>query len=78
MYNENDSNLDDPMYSQPMFTALQVALVDLLSHWCLLPAAVIGHSSGEIAAAYCAGGLSRTSAWKVAYYRGLAAAVHKQ
>lgn len=74
MYNENDSNLDDPMYSQPMCTALQVALVDLLSHWCLLPAAVIGHSSGEIAAAYCARGLSMTSAWKVAYYRGLAAA----
>jgi acyl transferase domain-containing protein len=32
---------------------------------------VVGHSSGEIAAAYCVGGLSRESAWKVAYYRGL-------
>lgn len=29
-----------------------------------------GHSSGEIAAAYCAGKLSRKAAWKVAYYRG--------
>ena len=33
----------------------------------------MGHSSGEIAAAYCVGGLSRESALKVAYYRGAAA-----
>ena len=32
--------------------------------------AVVGHSSGEMAAAYCAGALSRESAWKLAYYRG--------
>lgn len=32
--------------------------------------AVVGHSSGEMAAAYCAGALSRQSAWKLAYYRG--------
>jgi acyl transferase domain-containing protein len=31
---------------------------------------VCGHSSGEIAAAFCAGGLTRQSAWKVAYYLG--------
>lgn len=30
----------------------------------------MGHSSGEIAAAYCTGGLCQDSAWKVAYYRG--------
>lgn len=47
-----------------------MALVDLLSSWNIRPSAVVGHSSGEIAAAYCAGGLSRESAWKVAYYRG--------
>lgn len=29
-----------------------------------------GHSAGEIAAAYCAGKLSREAAWKAAYYRG--------
>ena len=31
---------------------------------------MVGHSSGEIAAAYCTGALSRESAWKLAYYRG--------
>lgn len=33
----------------------------------------VGHSSGEMAAAYCVGGLSHESACKVAYYRGLVA-----
>ena len=46
--------------------------MDLLQSWGLTPTAVIGHSSGEIAAGYCVGGLSRESAWKIAYYRGVA------
>jgi acyl transferase domain-containing protein len=47
-----DSNVDDPSFGQPLCTALQLALTDLLSSWNIVPAAVIGHSSGEIAAAY--------------------------
>lgn len=46
-------------------------MVDLLSTWGVRPARVIGHSSGEIAAAYAAGILPFESAFKVAYYRGL-------
>lgn len=64
------SRIDEPQLSQPLCTALQVALVDLLRHWGLQPKAVVGHSSGEIGAAYAAGALSRESAWKVAYWRG--------
>lgn len=41
-----------------------------MASWNILPTRVTGHSSGEIAAAYCAGKLSREAAWKVAYYRG--------
>jgi acyl transferase domain-containing protein len=36
---------------------------------------VVGHSSGEIAAAYANGAISRESAWMVAYFRGLAVAI---
>jgi len=44
--------------------------VELLRSWGIQPRAVVGHSSGEIAAAYCVGALSAQSAWKLAYYRG--------
>ncbi|KAH8652666.1 putative polyketide synthase [Tricladium varicosporioides] len=71
---ETISKLNDAEYSQPICTALQIALVQLLLAWNVQPVAVIGHSSGEIAAAYCIGALSQKSACKVAYYRGIVAA----
>jgi malonyl CoA-acyl carrier protein transacylase len=49
---KSESNVNNPAYSQPLCSALQVALVDLLESFGIVPAAVVGHSSGEIAAAY--------------------------
>ncbi|KAI0433002.1 hypothetical protein F5Y09DRAFT_339185 [Xylaria sp. FL1042] len=69
-----DSRLDHPALAQPICTALQIALVDLLNTWNISPCGIVGHSSGEIAAAFCAGAISRESAWTIAYYRGLLAA----
>ncbi|PHH63847.1 hypothetical protein CDD81_5404 [Ophiocordyceps australis] len=63
--------LGETLYSQTICTALQVALVDLLACWGIRPAAVVGHSSGEVAAAYAAGILSLDGAVAAAYYRGL-------
>lgn len=40
--------LGNPLYSQPLCTAIQIGLVDMLSTWNVQPAAVVGHSSGEI------------------------------
>jgi acyl transferase domain-containing protein len=57
-------------YSQPICTALQIALVDLLAGWDITPLAVVGHSSGEIAAAYAAGALTMKEAIIAAFYRG--------
>ncbi|KAK7968113.1 polyketide synthase PksD [Apiospora aurea] len=62
-----------PHYSQPLCTALQIALFDLLASLGISPVAVIGHSSGEIAAAYATGALSLASAMRIAFYRGLMA-----
>ncbi|EEA23761.1 hybrid PKS-NRPS PsoA [Talaromyces marneffei ATCC 18224] len=56
--------------AQPLCTALQVALVDLLKECGITFSAVVGHSSGEIAAAYAAGVLSVRDAIIIAYYRG--------
>ncbi|MCJ1283861.1 hypothetical protein MMC26_003192 [Xylographa opegraphella] len=71
---KEDSNVNDPILCQPLCTAIQIALVDLMEAWGVVPSVVVGHSSGEIAAAYCADGISRKSAWKIAYFRGLLAA----
>ncbi|PYH88158.1 ketoacyl-synt-domain-containing protein [Aspergillus ellipticus CBS 707.79] len=68
---EESSKINDPALAQPLCTILQVALLELLAERNITPSAVVGHSSGEIAAAYCVGALSKHSAYKVAYYRGL-------
>ena len=67
---KDNSRINKPEFSQPLCTVLQVALVDLLKHWNILPTTVIGHSSGEIAAAYAMGALSVEDAWKIAFHRG--------
>ena len=56
--------------SQPVCTAVQIALVNLLAQWGVYPRGVIGHSSGEIAAAYTSGRLTSAQAIIIAYYRG--------
>lgn len=66
-----DSKVDQPEYSQTLCTAIQIALVDMLSHWGIKPKATVGHSSGEIGAAYAAGAISHRDALKIAYFRGI-------
>lgn len=64
------SRIHEPKFAQPATTAIQVALVDLCKAANITPAAVVGHSSGEIAAAYAAGFITREDAWLIAYRRG--------
>jgi malonyl CoA-acyl carrier protein transacylase len=49
--NKDETNINNAEYSQALCTVLQVALVDLLEYIGVHPAALVGHSSGEIAAA---------------------------
>ncbi|KAL3294775.1 putative polyketide synthase [Colletotrichum asianum] len=65
------TRLDEAAISQPLCTAVQIMLVDLLRSGNVHFDAVLGHSSGEIAAAYAAGFLSARDAIYIAYYRGL-------
>jgi len=64
------SRVNEAEFSQPLCTAVQVAIVQLLDLWAIKPAVTVGHSSGEIAAAFAAGLISATEAIIVAYYRG--------
>ncbi|TVY54903.1 Reducing polyketide synthase DEP5 [Lachnellula cervina] len=65
------SQVSEAEYSQPVCTAIQIALVQLLEHWGIKPTVTVGHSSGEMAAAYAAGLLSAREAITLAYYRGV-------
>lgn len=67
---ERESKIGKVTHSQPICTALQIGLVQLLSSWNITPSAVLGHSCGEIAAAFAAGHLSLAEAITAAYYRG--------
>lgn len=69
----NKERLDAAELAQPLTTAIQIALVDALASKGLCPAAVVGHSSGEIAAAYAAGAITAKEAMLIAMYRGVAA-----
>jgi emericellamide synthase (highly reducing iterative type I polyketide synthase) len=65
-----ESRMEDPCIAQPMSTAVQISLVDTLKDLGVVPSAVVGHSSGEIAAAYCAEAISFEDAMTAAYHRG--------
>ena len=76
--NESESRINDSAIAQPAVTALQIALVDLLQEIGVRPQIVIGHSSGEIAAAYAAGILSQRAAIEISYHRGVISSTFKQ
>lgn len=68
---EDTSRIGEAQLSQPLCTAIQVVLVDILREAGITFEAVVGHSSGEIAAAYAADFISARDAIRIAYYRGL-------
>ncbi|KAL4867815.1 hypothetical protein BDV12DRAFT_110489 [Aspergillus spectabilis] len=67
---EESTRLFQADFSQPCCTAIQIALVDVLRSLKVEPSAVVGHSAGEIAAAYAAGALTAAQAIAIAYHRG--------
>lgn len=64
--------IKETQYSQPLCTAIQIALVNYLNRCNARPIAVIGHSSGEIAAAYAAEAITAAEAVAISYFKGLA------
>ncbi|KAL0929727.1 polyketide synthase [Colletotrichum truncatum] len=68
--------INQPDVAQPLCTAIQIAMVDLLSQWDIEPVVSVGHSSGEIASAYAAGLISAPEAIIAAYCRGYSVQWH--
>ena len=64
------SRLEQTEVAQPAIFALQISLAALWRSWGIQPAAVVGHSLGEIAAACAAGALTLEEAVRLVYERG--------
>ena len=69
LQSEDCSNIDRTAIAQPAICALQIGLVELWKSWGIVPTRVVGHSVGEVAAAYCAGALSLADTVQVIYHR---------
>jgi phthiocerol/phenolphthiocerol synthesis type-I polyketide synthase C len=66
---EEMSRMAQTEVAQPMLFALQAGIVEVLREMGISPAATVGHSVGEIAAAYVAGALSLHDAVRVVFAR---------
>jgi acyl transferase domain-containing protein/NADPH:quinone reductase-like Zn-dependent oxidoreductase/SAM-dependent methyltransferase/acyl carrier protein/short-subunit dehydrogenase len=67
---EEDSQMQRTEISQAAIFAMQMGLAELWKSWGVQPAAVIGHSVGEVAAACVAGILTLEEGAKVIVHRG--------
>ena len=67
---EAGSRLQETQIAQPALFALQVALAAVWRSWGIVPDALVGHSAGEVAAAYLSGALSFEDAATVICCRG--------
>ncbi|HEX6563422.1 MAG TPA: acyltransferase domain-containing protein [Chthoniobacterales bacterium] len=67
---EVDSRLRDTEVAQPALFALQLALAAVWRSWGIVPDALVGHSAGEVSAAYLSGALSFENAVMTICHRG--------
>ena len=68
-FGASQEELNEVRLAQPAIFMLQCALVELLLTWGVQPDCVVGHSSGEVAAAYACGALSLADATHLVYHR---------
>nr|VFK32333.1 MAG: polyketide synthase 12 [Candidatus Kentron sp. MB] len=66
---EQDSRITQTNIAQPTNFVLQIGLVALWQSRGITPAAIVGHSLGEVSAAYASGVLNLEDALKVSYHR---------
>jgi acyl transferase domain-containing protein len=64
------SRVHQARFGHPLSIAVQIALVDVLRSWGIVPNFVLGHSSGEMAAAYASGAITAEGAMAAAAFRG--------
>jgi acyl transferase domain-containing protein len=70
MFGTDRGVLDETVYSQPTIFALEYGLAEVWKSWGIAPAAVLGHSVGELVAACVAGVLELDDALRLVALRG--------
>ena len=68
-FSASQEELNEVRLAQPVIFMIQCALVELLKTWGVYPDCVVGHSSGEAAAAYASGMLSLAEATRLVFHR---------
>ncbi len=68
-FETSQSVLNECGFAQPVIFTIQCALVELFKTWEVYPDVVLGHSSGEVAAAYASGALSLSDATRLVFHR---------
>ena len=68
-FGARQDELDEVRLAQPVIFMIECALAELLKTWGVHPDCVIGHSSGEVAAAYACGALSLGDATRLVFHR---------
>jgi acyl transferase domain-containing protein/acyl carrier protein len=66
---ETESSIEETRIAQPAIFAVQVGLTAMWRSWGIEPAVIVGHSAGEVAAAWAAGALTLPDACRVIYER---------
>lgn len=74
---ETNSNIDKTEVAQPLLFAVQVGIVNYLADHGIHPEVVLGHSVGEVAAAWASGALSLKQAILVIHHRSQAQGLTK-
>lgn len=67
---EDASRIRETAIAQPALCALQIALAEVWKSWGIVPGATVGHSVGELAAAYVSGHLTLEEALRIVLHRG--------
>jgi acyl transferase domain-containing protein/aryl carrier-like protein len=67
---ESHSRMSTTAIAQPAIFAVQAALGELWRSWGIEPSILVGHSVGEVAAAYLADVFSLEEAFRIVYHRG--------
>jgi acyl transferase domain-containing protein/surfactin synthase thioesterase subunit len=66
---EANSRVSDTRIAQPAIMAIQIGVTELWKSWGITPDGCVGHSIGEVAAAYATGALTLEQAVEVIYHR---------